>query len=147
MSATDLAERPTETPREQAFSDPAKGKGRRLTKREVATCLQLFDAGKTGAHIAEVLRCHESTVSRTLDAWCDDRPLARRYLESNSLKLAKTVVQSKDAATTLRALGKLDIVREDNAGASVNIGIAIGQPGQSLSPPVIEIRGETSEKR
>jgi hypothetical protein len=78
------------------------------------------------------------TVSRTLDNLTDNRVLARRQLEAAAPSLVKTIRQSKDAATALRALGKLDVVREDNAGGGVNIAIAFGQ-AEALSPPVITL--------
>jgi len=143
MSATELAERPAETYQDRPLTNGKVGKAKRLSMRSRSLMLQLSDAGKTATEIAQVIGCTISTVSRTLDELGDNRALARRQLEAAAPRLVRTVVNSKDAATALRALGKLDVVREDNASASVNIGIAIGQPGMSLSPPVITVQGET----
>ena len=139
VSATALAERPTEAPEVETRSSRSQGTGRRLTQREVATLMQLSEMGKNIPEIAQVLDCSVSTVHRTLEQWQDKRSLARKYLEANAPKLAKTVVRSKDAATALRTLGKLDVVREDGPNHSANVVIAIGQPGQSLAPPTISI--------
>jgi DNA-binding MarR family transcriptional regulator len=135
MSATDLAERP----QEQTLTNGQLGKGKRLSMRAQSLMLQLADAGKTPSEIAQVLGVNCSTVTRGLDQLTDNRVLARRILDAAAPKLVKTIVDSKDAATALRALGKLDVVREDNANSGLNIAIAIGQPGQSLAPPVIQI--------
>lgn len=123
----------------QHLSDPAKGNGRRLTQREVALLLQLSELGKSQTEIAQVIGCNISTVSRTLDQWQDNRQVARRFLEANSPKLAKTIVKSKDAATALRTLQKLDVVRDDQASGGSQVVVMIGTSDQPLSPPVLTL--------
>jgi len=138
MSASELAERHTETLQVQQFNNGREGTGKRMSMRARSLMLQLADAGKSQTDIAQVIGCSVSTVCRTLDELGDNRALARRQLEAAAPKLVRTVVNSKDAATALRALGKLDVVREDNAGGGVNIAIAFGQ-AEALSPPVITL--------
>ena len=136
--STAIAERPEE----QALTNGKEGKGKRLSMRAQSLMLQLADAGKAPTEIAQVLGVNCSTVTRGLDQLTDNRILARRILDANAPKLVKTIVDSKDAATALRTLQKLDVVREDQAQSS-QILIAIGQPGESLSPPVITLARET----
>jgi hypothetical protein len=130
----------SEQPEVLALSDPAKGHGRRLTQREVAILLQLAEAGKTNTEIAQALKCSLPTVGRTLEQWGDNRALARRFLEANSPKLAKTIVKSKDAATALRTLQKLDVVRDEATSAGAQVVVMIGSSASPLAPPAIEIR-------
>lgn len=116
--------------------------GKRLTQGQIAMILQLANANQTQLEIAQRVGCHPATVARTLDQFVDGRELARKRLENGALKLAATVVNTKDSAVALKALGKLDVVREDQASAGTNVLIAIGQPGQNapdavLSPPTI----------
>ena len=135
MSDTELVQ----TSEVQTLSDPAKGNGRRLTQREVAICLQLADAGKSTVEIAEVLHCHNTTVGRILAQWADDRHLARRYLEANTLRAAKTVLKSRDGNVALKLLGKMDIVREDAVNGGNNMVVVLGSNAETLLPPAINI--------
>jgi DNA-binding MarR family transcriptional regulator len=142
MSA-ELAERPTASPDAtgvQSLSNGREGNGKRLTMKAMSLIMSLADAGKTQTEIAQVVGCSIPTVSRTLDNLTDNRALARRQLEAAAPQLVKTIKQSKDAATALRALGKLDVVREDGPQSTANIAIVIGQPGQPLMPPSIAIQ-------
>lgn len=143
VSDTALAERPTDTPEVETRSSRADGKGRRLTHREVSTILQLAEIGKNIPEIAQVVDCSVSTVHSTLEKYADNRSLARRKLEGGATKLVDTVLQTKDAATALRALGKLDVVRDEQDRGGTNIAIVIGQPGQALQPPSIQIASGT----
>ena len=135
MSA-ELAERPSEV---QTLTNGLEGNGRRLSNRAKGLILSLTDAGKSQTEIAQIVGCTISTVSRTLDDLTDNRALARRQLEAAAPNLVRTITQSKDAATALRALGKLDVVREDGPNSSVNVAIAIGQPSTPLAAPSIQI--------
>jgi hypothetical protein len=143
MSATELAERPVDASGVQSLTNGAKGNGRRLSNRAKGLILSLTDAGKNASEVAQVIGCAVSTVTRTLDELVDNRVLARRQLEAAAPKLVKTITQSKDAATALRTLGKLDVVRDDGPNSSTNVLISIGQPGQSLAPPSIAITAGT----
>lgn len=113
------------------------GRGSQLTKREISLCLQLAEAGKTGREIAQVLGVSDSTISRTLETWGDTRPLARRLLEARATQLAQTVVKTKNADVALRALGKLDVVREDQVSSGNQMVVVLGTGVQQLEPPVL----------
>lgn len=134
MSDTQTLEQPAEL---QAPAKRKVGRGSALNKREIALCLQLAEAGKPQNEIAQVLRCHESTVSRTLDTWGDTRPLARRLLEARATTLAQTVIKSKNADVALRALGKLDVVREDTVTGGNTMVVVLGSNAQQLEPPAL----------
>jgi hypothetical protein len=118
---------------------PKRRTFKHLTAKQIALVCQLSDAGKTGCEIAAILGCDDSTVSRTLQEFGDTREIARRKLEAGAMRLVQTVVETQDAGVALKALGKLDVVREDQAGAGNTVMIAIGQPGQQLAPPVITL--------
>jgi hypothetical protein len=90
---------------------------------------------KKGVEIAEVIGCSQATVSRTLDAWVDTRPIARRLLEAGSIKLAQTVINTKNTETALKALGKLDVVREDKQEGGNQLVVMLGSGGGPLEPP------------
>jgi DNA-binding MarR family transcriptional regulator len=145
MSTTNLAERPPDASGVQQLSNGREGNGKRLTMKAMSLIMSLADAGKTQTEIAQVVGCSVPTVSRTLDNLTDNRALARRQLEAAAPQLVKTIKQSKDAATALRALGKLDVVREDGPQSTANIAVVIGQPGQPLSPPSITIQAVGAE--
>ena len=116
--------------------------GKRLTRLQITRILALSAAGMEGCAIAKEVGCDPSTVSRTLDQFVDGRELARKRLEGGAVRLAETVVRTKDAGVALKALGKLDVVRDDQATGNTNVLIAIGQPGQPsqpLSPPDISV--------
>jgi DNA-binding CsgD family transcriptional regulator len=128
---------------ETQTAEPKKiGRAAQLTHRKLALLLQLADEGKNTVEIAKVLGCSDSTVGRTLDKWADSRPIARRLLERKADKLARTVINTKNADVALRALGKLDVVREDQQhSASVTVMVGInGAPLASPVPPqIIEV--------
>lgn len=114
---------------------------KRLPQRKIARIIELADDGHTGKRIAEIVQCSEATVSRTLQTWADVRPLARRLLESRAVKLAETVVKTKDAGVALKALAKLDVVREDAAPGGNQVMVVLGATvdpltGKALSPSV-----------
>ena len=120
-------------------------KSARLTPSDKVMILRLAMKGNTQEQIAAVVHCDQSTVSRVLRDTVDSRPEARILLEAGAAKLAQTVVDTDDPSVALKALGKLDVVRDDreNAGGN-NILIAIGQPGAPLEPPVITIAADGS---
>jgi hypothetical protein len=111
--------------------------GKRLSTQQIAAILTLASAGKNNSEIARTVGCDDATVGYHLEKFGDARELARKRLEGGALKLAATVVNTKDAGIALKALGKLDVVREDSGGAGTNVLIAIGQPGQPLAPPAL----------
>lgn len=117
-------------------------RGGSLSPDDRALVLRLGAKGMPQTEIAKVVGCHQATVSRTL-ALIDTRTEARMILESGAAKLAQTVVDTDDAAIALKALGKIDVVREDaNGGSTQNFVLAIGQPGfvpAELEPPVIDV--------
>jgi hypothetical protein len=117
-------------------------RGGPLSPDDRALILRLGAKRMPQAEIAKVVGCHQATVSRTL-ALLDTRKEARTILESGAAKMAQTVVDTDDAAIALKALGKLDVVREDtHAGGNTNFLLVVGQPGQptppELEPPFID---------
>lgn len=115
------------------------GTGRRLSKRQQALILSLHEQGKNCVEIGQAIGCAPSTVTRTLDAWVDTRPIARKLLEAGATKLVETVINAKDASTALKALGKLDVVREDQAQTGSQVVVMIGSQDSPIEPPIIEI--------
>lgn len=101
----------------------------RLTPADRALVLRLLAKGNlTQAEIAKAVGCTQPTVSR-IAALLDTRKEARTILESGAAKLADTVVNTDDAGIALKALGKLDVVRDDRDGSStVGPIIVIGSP-------------------
>lgn len=115
-------------------------KGKHLTQREIALALSMHGLDKPNSEIARVLGVHEATVGRLIDRFADSRDLARKRLEGGALKLAQTVVNTKDSTVALKALGKLDVVREDAAGAGNNVVVVMGNNDRPLDPPVIDVQ-------
>jgi DNA-binding MarR family transcriptional regulator len=113
--------------------------GKRLTQQQIGLILQLANAGRNQPQIAEQLGIDDSTVSRTLANFSDGRELARKRLEGGALRLAETVIRTKDAATALKALGKLDVVREDQASTGNQMMVMLGNAELPLSPPSIDV--------
>ena len=130
------------------------GNAKRLTQRQIAQILQLDAADLPQSKIALQVGFSEATISRVLSEWSDTRDLARKRLEAGAEQLAQTVVRTKDSGVALKALGKLDVVREDTQSGNIQVAVMIGQPGQSLAPPppilatvspeIIEVRREVS---
>ena len=83
----------------------------------------------TQVEIAKAVGCDQSTVSRVLSL-LDTRKEARAILESGAARLADTVINTDDAGIALRALGKIDVVRDDKAdqGARTRVFISVGMP-------------------
>ena len=131
---TDLKTQVEGLPAVGAVGDHRPSWARRLSQRKIAKILALADEQKNNSEIARIVRCDDETVARTLDQWADMRPLARRLLESRAAKLAETVAKTKDAGVALKALGKLDVVREDSAPAGAQTVIVIGATSDPLSP-------------
>jgi ParB-like chromosome segregation protein Spo0J len=124
-------------------------RGGSLSPDDRALILRLGAKGISQTEIAKVVGCHQATVSRTL-ALLDTRTEARMILESGAAKLAQTVVDTDDAAIALKALGKVDVVRDDaHGGGNNNVVLLIGQPGQpipeGLEPPVIDVTPSLSD--
>jgi ParB-like chromosome segregation protein Spo0J len=111
----------------------------RLTPNDRALIFRLAAKGNiTQAEIAKAVGCDPSTVTRTLQL-LDTRNEARTILESGAARLADTVVKTADAGIALKALAKLDVVREDAAPAGPQVMIVLGASvdplsGRSLSP-------------
>ena len=88
----------------------------RLKPHDRALIFRLAAKGNINqTEIAKAVGCGPATVSRTLRL-LDTRKEARTILESGAAKLADTVVNTDDAGIALKALGKLDVVREDKEG-------------------------------
>lgn len=137
MSGLDSTDSPGST---QALTRSRPIDYKRLTKDDIALILNMAALGKTQTETASLVGCSLSTVSDTLAKFMDSRELARKRLEGGALKLAQTVVNTKDSTVALKALGKLDVVREDQAGAGNNVVVVMGQADRPLDPPVIEIQ-------
>jgi hypothetical protein len=107
----------------------------RLTPNDRALIFRLAAKGNvTQAEIAKAVGCDPSTVTRTLRL-LDTRKEARAILESGAARLADTVVKTDDAGIALKALGKLDVVREDRDGSGDQVGtiIVIGARWEGFS--------------
>lgn len=76
----------------------------RLTLTEEALVLKLSSEGLTQVEIAQRLNCSQPTVSRTLAAFVDTRPLATAHLNSESYNIAKKVAASNHMPTLLEVL-------------------------------------------
>lgn len=88
--------------------------------------------------IAEIVGCHQSTVSPTLAEWADSRGLARKYAEAKSLEMMKRLVKEASPAELLKIQQKMDVVRDDKAEAAsratVQVLIGIAPPGTPFKP-------------
>lgn len=106
--------------------DASNGKKHsRLTPNDRALIFNLAAKGNlTYEEIGKAVGCDKSTVCRVLQM-VDTRQAARVILESGAAKMADTVVNTKDAGTALKALGKLDVVREDSRGAGNNVLVVV----------------------
>jgi len=120
------------------YPDTAKH-GKRLSLQDQALILQLSEAGKLGTQIAQIMGVDNATVSRTLKRFGDTRVLARKRLENGALKLTETLLKTTDGGTALKALGKLDVVRDDAERASAQVMVMIGDSTRPLAPPDITI--------
>jgi hypothetical protein len=113
--------------------------GKRLSQQQIAIILMLSSSGQTEVDIARQVGCSQATVSRTLHQFGDGRELARKRLEGGALRLAETVVRTKDAGIALKALGKLDVVREDAQSGGNQMVVMLGSQDAPLSPPAITV--------
>ena len=113
-----------------------------LSRDEVATIRQLAKLGKTQVEIAQVLGCHQSTVSKWLSALADPVEDARHILRNSSPKLAERVVKDANVAESLDVLERLEVIapKQRDSGAHGNVQIVIGMPNQPAGPaPVIDL--------
>jgi ParB-like chromosome segregation protein Spo0J len=93
--------------------DSGEGQRARLSPDDRALILRLGAKGTISQEqIAQAVGCSQATVSRVLQL-LDTRAEARQILESGAARLAATVAATDDAAIALKALGKLDVVRDD----------------------------------
>jgi len=113
---------------------PPREPGEKLRAVDEARLLEWHTAGQSQTDIARAIGCHQ-VHGRTLAEYSDSRPLARKYLEARALEMTKRLVEDPSPEAILKALGKLDVVREETAGGGTNIVIAVGQPGHSLESP------------
>jgi transposase-like protein len=104
-----------------------------LEPEDRALILRLAAKGNlTQAEIAKAIGCNQSTVSRVLQL-LDTRKEARAILESGAARLADTVVKTDDAGVALKALGKIDVVRDDKAeGPQVTVFVGCMPAGSPL---------------
>lgn len=121
---------------EQMALVPPREPGEQLRPIDEATILELSDAGKSQAEIAERIGCHQSTVSRTLAEWKDTRGPARKYAEAKSLHMMKRFVADATPADILKMQAKLDVIREDRESQGGNtLVVMLGSADAPLQPP------------
>lgn len=123
-----------------------------LSVKQIAAIIRLTDEGHSQTVIASLVGCSQSTVSDTLIDFTDSREIARKRLEASALRLVETVAATKDSAVALKALGKLDVVREDQAQGGNQLLVMLGTMDQPLSPPALlgglsPVRLEGDERR
>jgi hypothetical protein len=114
--------------------DQRERTGGKLQPEDRALILRLAAKGNLSQEeIAKAVGCSQPTVSRVL-ALLDTRKEARTILESGAARMATNVVDNGDPDLHLKALAKLDVVREDREGAGVNVGpiVIIGAPAQQF---------------
>ena len=117
----------------------AAKKSARLTPNDRALIFRLALKGNLmQSEIAKAVGCDPATVCRTLKL-LDTTEEARLIMKSGAAKLADTVVNTDDAGIALKALGKLDVVRDESGGVGIGVTINIGQPGQPVTLPVIDV--------
>lgn len=108
----------------------------RLAPEDRALILRLAAKGNLAqAEIAKAVGCSQPTVSRVL-TMLDTRAEARVILDSGAARLATTVVNTDDAAIALKALGRIDVVRDHDGVTGSGVTINIG----TLPPPDIEVQ-------
>jgi hypothetical protein len=109
---------------------PPREAGDPLRPEDEARILELAAAGQTQTAIAEVIGCHQSTVSRTLAEWADSRGRARQYAEAKALEMMKRFVKDASPADILKMQQKLDVVRDDRAPAATGgVTVFLNTPG------------------
>jgi len=123
-------------------AEPAKSV-KRLTRAQIASAIALRETGKSTRDIAQVIGCHHATVARTLALYVDMRPPARKYLESNALKMARNVVRHGRASDHVKTLQGIGVLEQDHASG---ITIQVGSPSTD-PPPMITIDASPGECR
>ena len=115
----------------------------RLSAGDRALIFQLHAKDVQQGEIARIIGCHPSTVCRTLKL-IDTRQGARAILNGGAAEMATTVLKTKDAGIALKALAKLDVVRDDKAEdagrPSVQVLIGIAPPGTPRNPMPLTAR-------
>lgn len=108
---------------------PPREPGEKLRPIDELRIVEMAQKGETQEAIAAVVRCDQSTVSRTVAKYQDTRPLARKRLEAEALNMVERLVTDAKPQTILKIMGKLDVVREDNErGVTVNNAVMIARP-------------------
>ena len=108
---------------------------KRLTRAQIASAIALRETGKSTRDIAQVIGCHHATVARILALYVDMRPPARKYLESNALRMARNVVRNGKAADHVKTLTGIGVLEQEHAAG---ITIQVGSPSTD-PPPMITI--------
>lgn len=148
MSAEALIDTPEANTLSAIISNTEESRAgyKHLTIKQKMQILRLDREGAEQKHIASIVGCSQPTVSKTLAELEDSREEARALLEAGASQLAQTVVNTKDAAVALKALGKIDVVRDDAVPGGSSLTVMIG----GLEPPVIAlspVRLEGDERR
>jgi hypothetical protein len=114
---------------------PPREPGERLRPLEELKIVEMAQTGATQEQIAAMVKCDQSTVSRTVAKYQDTRPLARKRLESEALNMVERLVTDAKPETILKVLAKLDVVRDDGdvgGGGDTNNYLVIGSGGVPL---------------
>lgn len=118
----------------------------RLSRGDQALILKLREDGRTQVEIAQLVGCHQSSVSRLLQDFSDTRLLARETLRRDAHRFAERVVESADVDQSLEVLDRLEVLpkrqSDSKGGVSVLIGInasPIGPDPIALSPSVTDV--------
>jgi hypothetical protein len=97
----------------------------RLTPEERALVLALHAREMPQAEIAKIVRCHPSSVCRTLK-FVDTREGARLLLNQGAAKLADKVVRTKSAEVARKVLTQTDVLPKEGSGTSVDVRVMLG---------------------
>lgn len=143
-SSTALAELPdtpeSDTPAHTSSPAATDAAYRRLTTHAKGQILRYHADGLDQTQIAQLVGCHQSTVSRCLhDLGFDSTELAQARLKASALDIAERVVKVAVDANPREAMlaAKLAFaasgVTKEDSGAPVNVAVVIGLPNQGES--------------
>ena len=148
---------PTQSPQTSemiAATDPAEDAligerpdGRyKLTYKDVALVLNLHDAGKSQASIAQMFDISQGQVSKILNGFSDSREAARRRLKASAMKLVRHAMKASaiaaqrgDADPALEMLDRLDVAPKRQAvvaGTGPKVMIVVGGSNPAALPTI-----------
>ncbi|HMJ58285.1 MAG TPA: helix-turn-helix domain-containing protein [Gemmatimonadales bacterium] len=95
----------------------------RLTDEQKVAILQLDKLGKEQLEIAQLVGCHQSSVSRWLSQFVDTSHAARAYALGNALPTMESVLRYGKAADKVNVLKGIGVLTEQqNTGLTIQIG-------------------------